>query len=66
MDTVGLNLTVVRVQADGDDIRVTGSDGVTELPIELVSIDTVAKTGELPKGGIKKKTMMDWKNGTNI
>ncbi|USN88639.1 MAG: DUF2341 domain-containing protein [Candidatus Nomurabacteria bacterium] len=35
------------VQNDGADIRVTTGDGVTELPIELVAIDTGAKTGEL-------------------
>ena len=32
---------------DGGDIRVTQSDGVTELPREVVAIDTVALTGEL-------------------
>jgi hypothetical protein len=35
------------VQSDGDDIRITTSDGVTEVPYELVSIDTVGDTGEL-------------------
>lgn len=35
------------VQSDGDDIRVTTSDGVTEVPYELVSIDTSGGTGEL-------------------
>lgn len=35
------------VEADGRDIRVFASDGLTELPYELVSIDTVLKTGEL-------------------
>ncbi|QQR65269.1 hypothetical protein IPH92_01660 [Candidatus Kaiserbacteria bacterium] len=35
------------VQSDGDDIRVTGSNGITELPFELVSINTSALTGEL-------------------
>jgi hypothetical protein len=35
------------VQADGDDIRITSADGMSELPFELVSIDTAAKTGEL-------------------
>ncbi len=35
------------VQSDGDDIRITESDGVTELPFELVAIDTGAETGEL-------------------
>jgi len=37
----------VSVQNDGDDIRITESDGLTELPYELVSIDTSARTGEL-------------------
>lgn len=35
------------VTADGGDIRVTAGDMVTELPRELVSIDTGAQTGEL-------------------
>lgn len=42
------------VQSDGDDIRVTTSDGVTEVPIEVVSITTSGEpacssncTGEL-------------------
>ncbi len=35
------------VQSDGDDIRITEDDGVTEVPYELVTIDTSAKTGEL-------------------
>lgn len=35
------------VRTDGGDIRVTKSDGTTELPREVVSIDTVNKTGEL-------------------
>ena len=35
------------VQSDGDDIRITTSDGVTELPFELVSINTSSKIGEL-------------------
>lgn len=35
------------VQTDGDDIRVTTNDGLTEVPFELVSIDTIAKIGEL-------------------
>ena len=34
-------------QADGGDIRVTKSDGTTELAREIESIDTTAKTGEL-------------------
>lgn len=35
------------VKNDGRDIRITAGDGVTELPIELVAIDTGADTGEL-------------------
>jgi len=35
------------VQSDGGDIRVTESDGTTRCPVELVSIDTGASTGEL-------------------
>ena len=35
------------VQSDGDDIRITTSNGLTEVPFELVSIDTIAKIGEL-------------------
>ena len=35
------------VKTDGADIRVFKSDNVTEIPFEIVSIDTTAKTGEL-------------------
>ncbi len=35
------------VKADGSDIRVTKSDSKTEVPIELVSINSTSKTGEL-------------------
>ena len=35
------------VQSTGADIRITAGDGVTEVPYELVSIDTTAQTGEL-------------------
>lgn len=35
------------VQSDGDDIRITEADGVTEVPYELVAIDTALETGEL-------------------
>ena len=34
-------------RSDGQDIRVFKSDGVTQLPVEVVEIDTVAKTGIL-------------------
>jgi hypothetical protein len=35
------------VQSGGGDIRITASDGVTELPREVVAINTSSKTGEL-------------------
>jgi hypothetical protein len=35
------------VQSDGDDIRITEADGVTEVPFDLVSINTGTETGEL-------------------
>lgn len=35
------------VQSDGDDIRITTDDGQTEVPYELVSINTGGQTGEL-------------------
>ena len=35
------------VNSDGGDIRVTNADGQTELPREIVSIDTGAETGEI-------------------
>ena len=34
-------------QADGDDVRVYESDGTTEVPVDLIEIDTTAKTGRL-------------------
>ena len=34
-------------RSDGGDLRATKSDGATELPIEVVAIDTTAKTGEV-------------------
>lgn len=34
-------------RSDGGDIRATKSDGTTQLPTDLVTIDTTAKTGEL-------------------
>lgn len=36
-----------RVRSDGGDIRVTKPDGTTQLPREVVAIDTGASTGEL-------------------
>jgi hypothetical protein len=35
------------VQSDGDDIRITEADGLTELAYELVSINTTTDKGEL-------------------
>ncbi len=35
------------VQTDGDDIRITTADAVTEVPFELVSINTSTDKGEL-------------------
>lgn len=35
------------VRSDGADIRVTTTDGITEVPFELVSINTGSKIGEL-------------------
>ncbi len=35
------------VKADGGDIRVTESNGITEVPVEVVSIDTSGTTGEI-------------------
>jgi hypothetical protein len=35
------------VKSDGSDIRVTASDGTTEVPREVVAIDTGTNTGEL-------------------
>jgi hypothetical protein len=35
------------IQSDGGDIRVTKSDGTTEVAREVVSIDTASSTGEL-------------------
>jgi len=34
-------------RTDGGDIRATKTDGTTELPIEIVTIDTTGKTGEV-------------------
>ena len=35
------------VRSDGGDIRITSADGVTEVPREVVSIDTSGETGEV-------------------
>ncbi len=45
------------VQSDGDDIRITKADGVTEVPYELVSINTSTEKGELHfKGDVSSTT----------
>ncbi len=46
LSTLG-NEFFANVQSLGADIRITTSDGVTEVPYELVSINTAGKTGEL-------------------
>jgi len=54
---------------DGGDIRVTKADGVTQLPREVVNIDTSAKTGELHVNYIgtlsstEDTTIRIWYNG---
>ncbi len=49
------------VQSDGDDIRVTTSNGLSEVPFELVWIDTVTKKGELHfKGNLATTTDTDF------
>lgn len=35
------------VQSDGGDLRIALDDGATEVPLEVVNIDTVNKTGEV-------------------
>jgi hypothetical protein len=35
------------VQTDGDDIRVTSSDGETDLPVDIVAIDTASEVGHI-------------------
>lgn len=57
--------------SSGGDIRVTKSDGTTELPREVVEIDTVAKTGWLMvkfSGTLSSSsdtTIRIWYNGTD-
>lgn len=58
-------------RSDGGDIRVTKSDGTTELPREVVFIDTTAKTGELhvkysgTLSGSSDTTIRIWYNGVD-
>jgi hypothetical protein len=59
------------VRTDGGDIRVTLSDGVTQLAREVVSIDTTLKTGELhikiPSLPSSTDTIIRvWYNGVDI
>ena len=57
-------------RSDGGDIRATLSDGTTQLPTQLVTIDTTAKTGELwvkiPTLSVSADTVIwIWYNGTD-
>lgn len=57
-------------RSDGGDIRVTLSDGTTELAREVVSIDTTGKTGELHVNIPSLSSSVDtviriWYNGTD-
>lgn len=58
-------------RTDGGDIRVTKSDGTTELPREIVAIDTTGKTGEMHvkySGTLSSSvdtTIRVWYNGTD-
>lgn len=73
IDLSDLNLTTSifdTCRSDGGDIRVTLSDGVTQLAREIVAIDTTAKTGkmrvcipELPDTG--NLTIKVWCNGVD-
>ncbi len=47
------------VRTDGGDIRITQSDGTTELAREVVAIDTTAKTGELHFNGNSLSSTVD-------
>ncbi len=50
-----------KVQSDGDDIRITNADGITEVPYELVSINIATKKGELHfKGTLASTTDTDF------
>lgn len=58
-------------RSDGGDIRVTKSDGTTELPREIVTIDTGAGTGEMhvkfdgTLSSSSDTTIRIWYNGTD-
>lgn len=57
-------------RSDGGDIRITLSDGTTQLAREVVSIDTTAKTGEvhvkIPSlASASDTTIRVWYNGTD-
>lgn len=58
-------------RTDGGDIRATKTDGTTELAVEVVAIDTTAKTGEIHikfSGTLSSSTdtvIRIWYNGTD-
>lgn len=58
-------------RSDGGDIRATKTDGTTELPVEVVAIDTTGKTGEVHikfTGTLSSSTdtvIRLWYNGTD-
>lgn len=58
-------------RTDGGDIRATKNDGTTELAVEVVTIDTTAKTGEVHikfSGTLSSSTdtvIKIWYNGTD-
>lgn len=59
-------------RSDGGDIRATKTDGTTELPVEVVAIDTTGKTGEIHvkfSGTLSSSTdtvIRIWYNGTDV
>ncbi len=58
-------------RSDGGDIRVTLSDGTTQLAREIVSIDTSAKTGEMhikitSLSGSADTVIRIWYNGVDV
>lgn len=58
-------------RTDGGDIRVTLSDGTTQLAREIVSIDTSAKTGEMhvkipSLSSVTDTILRVWYNGSDI
>lgn len=52
------------VASDGDDIRITNADGTVQYAVEVVAIDTTAKTGEvhfLLKGSLSDSVDTDFR-----